>query len=61
MGIFNFFITLPQIVSALIAGLIVKYFFDNQAIYAFVLAGIFMFLAAASVLIVEDSDDIVAT
>ncbi len=61
MGIFNFFITLPQIVSALIAGLIVKYFFDNHAIYAFVLAGIFMFLAAASVLIVEDSDDIVAT
>jgi len=61
MGIFNFFITLPQIISALIAGPIVKYFFDNHAIYAFILAGICMFLAAASVLIVEDSDDIVAT
>lgn len=57
MGIFNFFITLPQIISALIAGPIVKYFFDNHAVYAFILAGICMFLAAISVLFVEDTDD----
>lgn len=59
MGIFNFFITLPQIISALIGGLIVKYLFDNHAVYALVLAGAFMILAALSVSIVEDKDDLV--
>ena len=59
MGIFNFFITLPQIISALIGGPIVKYLFDNHAIYAIVLAGIFMILASLSVSIVEDKDDLV--
>ncbi len=59
MGIFNFFITLPQIISALIGGLIVKYLFDNHAVYALVLAGVFMILASFSVSIVEDKDDLV--
>lgn len=59
MGIFNFFITLPQIISALIGGLIVKYLFDDHAVYALVLAGVFMILASFSVSIVEDKDDLV--
>lgn len=59
MGIFNFFITLPQIISALIGGLIVKYLFDSHAIYALVLAGACMILAALAVSIVDDRDDIV--
>lgn len=57
MGIFNFFITIPQIISAIIAGPIILKFFDNHAIYAFVLAGICMFLAALSVIFVDDRDD----
>lgn len=59
MGIFNFFITLPQIISALIGGLIVKHLFDDHAVYALVLAGGFMILAALSVGVVDDKDDIV--
>ena len=58
MGIFNFFITLPQIVSAIAGGFILKYLFQNHAIYAIVLAGVFMFLAAVSVLFVDDKDEV---
>jgi maltose/moltooligosaccharide transporter len=58
MGIFNFFITLPQIVNGFFGGWIVKNLFGGQAIYAIVLAGIFMLCAAVSVLYVQDERDI---
>jgi len=58
MGIFNFFITFPQIVNGFFGGPIVKYFYGGQAIYAIVLAGIFMLCAAISVLFVQDNNDI---
>ncbi len=58
MGIFNFFITFPQIVNGLFGGPIVKYFYNGQAIYALVLAGIFMFCGAVCVLFVHDSRDV---
>jgi maltose/moltooligosaccharide transporter len=54
MGIFNFFITIPQIVSALLAGPMVSFLFDNQAIYALVTAGFMMLLAAVSMIYVND-------
>jgi maltose/moltooligosaccharide transporter len=56
MGIFNFFITIPQIISALILGPIVAGLFNNQAIQALVLAGIMMLLAAVSMLWVTDKE-----
>ncbi|MDP9048089.1 MAG: MFS transporter, partial [Bacteroidota bacterium] len=58
MGLFNFFITFPQIVNSLTGSLIVKYFFNSQAIYGLVVAGVFMFLAALSVLFVQDGKNI---
>lgn len=54
MGIFNFTIAAPQIVSALVAGPILAGVFDNQAIYIIVLAGVFMALGAASVFFVRE-------
>lgn len=45
MGIFNFFITLPQIFSALFSGPIVKYIFGGNAAYALVLGGALMIIA----------------
>ncbi|HVY74257.1 MAG TPA: MFS transporter [Puia sp.] len=54
MGIFNFFITIPQIVNGVIGGPAVKYIYNNQPVYALVLAGIFMFCAAVSVVYVYD-------
>lgn len=55
MGIFNFFITIPQIVNGVIGGPIVSTIYENNAIYAIVLAGIFMFCAALSVLYVQEN------
>ena len=55
MGIFNFFITLPQIVNGLFGGWIVKHIYGGSAIYAIVLAGFFMICAAVSVLFVFDA------
>jgi maltose/moltooligosaccharide transporter len=58
MGIFNFFITGPQIVNGIFGGPIVKYIFHNQSIYALIMAGVFMFMGAISVLYVEDGKKI---
>ncbi len=56
MGIFNFFITFPQIVNGIFGGMIVKRVYDGEAIYAIIIAGIFMLVAAISVLYVRDDD-----
>ncbi len=57
MGIFNFFIVIPQILAASILGFIVHRLFHDQAIYALVLGGVSMILAALLVIRVEDVDD----
>lgn len=49
MGLFNFFITFPQIVSGVTGGYLVKYAFGGQAVFALVAAGVLMILAAISV------------
>jgi len=54
MGIFNFFIVIPQIVAASILGYFVKTIFNNQAIYALILGGISLFIAAVLILLVKD-------
>ena len=56
MGIFNFFITFPQIVNGLVGGIIVKYLYGGEAIFAIVSAGIFLIIAAVSVLYVQEKD-----
>jgi maltose/moltooligosaccharide transporter len=57
MGIFNFFIVIPQIVNALIGGPLVKYVYGNHAIYAIVMSGISFIIAAVLVLKVKDNAD----
>ena len=59
MGVFNFFIVIPQIVAAAILGFFVKSFFNDQAIYALVIGGVSMIIAGFLSLIVRDKDDIV--
>ena len=54
MGIFNFFIVIPQIINALIGGPLVKYAYGDQAIFALVLSGISFFVAAILVFKVKD-------
>ena len=59
MGIFNFFITFPQIVNGVFGGPIVKYVYGGNAIFALVAAGVMLILGAVSVLFVKDTDDVV--
>ncbi len=59
MGIFNLFITVPQIINGIIGGPIVKRFYGSQAIYAIIAAGCLFLLAAISVVFVKDKDDVV--
>jgi len=58
MGIFNFFIVIPQIINALIGGPLIKYAYGNQAIFALVLSGVSFLIAALMVNRVQDIDDI---
>ncbi|RQO72091.1 MFS transporter [Pedobacter sp. KBW06] len=58
MGIFNFFITMPQIVNGFFGGLIVEKFYDGKAIYAIVMAGVFMLLGAISVLYIRNKKEL---
>jgi maltose/moltooligosaccharide transporter len=60
MGIFNFFIVIPQIVAAAILGFFVGRVFSGEAIYALLVGGISLVLAAALTLRVEDHDDVAA-
>lgn len=59
MGVFNFFITLPQIVNGIVGGPIVKHVYGSHAIYSLVMAGVFLLIAAFCVRFVEDKDDVV--
>jgi maltose/moltooligosaccharide transporter len=58
MGIFNFFITLPQIVSGVFGGPMVKHLFGGQAIYAIVIGGFFMVCAAVCMTYVKENNNI---
>jgi maltose/moltooligosaccharide transporter len=57
MGIFNFFIVIPQILAASILGFFVRNLADGHAIYALVLGGASMILAGVLTLLVKDVDD----
>jgi maltose/moltooligosaccharide transporter len=57
MGVFNFFIVIPQIVAAALLGFLVKQFFGGEAIYALAIGGGSLLLAAVLTLRVEDRDD----
>ncbi|MBC7885517.1 MAG: MFS transporter, partial [Saprospiraceae bacterium] len=59
MGIFNFFITVPQIINGLIGGPMLKSIYGNHAIYALVTSGILMIIGAIAATFVKDKDDVV--
>ncbi len=54
MGIFNFFIVIPQILAASILGFLLKTFFNNHAIYALVIGGVSLIIAAIAIFFVYD-------
>ena len=56
MGVFNFFIVIPQLIAATILGLMVKKLFHGDPLYALVLGGASMLVAALLTLKVNEND-----
>lgn len=56
MGIFNFFIVIPQILAATILGILTRHFFGGNAIYAILLGGISMIIAGFLNLRIKEKD-----
>ena len=57
MGVFNFFIVIPQILAAAILGFFVKSFFDGESIYALVIGGVSMIIGGVMNFMVTDKTD----
>ena len=53
MGIFNFFIVIPQLIAASVLGLLLREFFNGQGIYGLVIGGVMMILAGFATLLVD--------
>ncbi len=56
MGVFNFFIVIPQIVAGTLLGFMLRELFNGQTIYVLVTGGVSMILAAFLNLLVADED-----
>ena len=56
MGVFNFFIVIPQILAAAILGFFVRTLFNNESIYALVVGGVSMVIAGLLNVFVKDAD-----
>ena len=54
MGVFNFFIVIPQIVSGLLLGFVTKHFFAGHTVKTVMLGGLCMVVAGALTLAVKD-------
>jgi maltose/moltooligosaccharide transporter len=55
MGVFNFFIVIPQILAAAILGFFVKNVFNDESIYALLIGGISMVIAGFCNFIVKEN------
>ncbi|MBW7840708.1 MAG: MFS transporter, partial [Chitinophagaceae bacterium] len=56
MGVFNFFIVIPQIVMTFLSGPVLKLFFHNQAVYILVLGGISLIIGGLCNFRVDDKE-----
>lgn len=59
MGVFNFFIVIPQIIAGTILGFMLTNFFSGQSIYILVTGGFSMIIAGLLCLRVDDKDEVV--
>jgi maltose/moltooligosaccharide transporter len=54
MGIFNFFIVIPQLLAATMLGFLLNRFFGGEPVYALVIGGVSWFIAGLAVLRAEE-------
>jgi maltose/moltooligosaccharide transporter len=59
MGVFNFFIVIPQIIAGTILGFMLTHFFNGQTIYILVTGGVSMIIAGLLNLLVDDRDEVI--
>jgi maltose/moltooligosaccharide transporter len=59
MGVFNFFIVIPQIIAGTVLGFMLTHFFNGQSIFILVAGGVSMFIAGLLCLRVDDRDEVV--
>ena len=59
MGVFNFFIVIPQLVAASLLGFLVSKFFNSEPIYALLIGGASMILAGIIALTINDESKII--
>lgn len=57
MGVFNFFIVIPQLIASAALGFIVSHLFNHQSIYALVVGGVSMIIGGLLCVIVKDADE----
>ena len=59
MGVFNFFIVIPQIIAGTVLGFLLTHLFHGQSIYILVTGGISMIFAGILCLRVQDAEEVV--
>lgn len=59
MGVFNFFIVIPQIIAGTVLGFMLTNLFEGQSIFILVSGGVSMFIAGLLCLRVDDKDEVV--
>jgi Major Facilitator Superfamily. len=57
MGIFNITVVVPQIICGILSGTLLKYVFNDRAIYMIIMAGISWLVASLMVFVVKDKKD----
>ncbi|QBE64688.1 MFS transporter [Pseudoduganella lutea] len=55
MGLFNFFVVIPQIIAGVVLGFVIRHAFDGHAAKTLVLGGVSLLVAAALTVFVKDN------
>ena len=58
MGVFNFFIVIPQLIASAALGFVVSNLFNHQSVYALVVGGVSMVIAGFLCFIINDKDEL---
>jgi maltose/moltooligosaccharide transporter len=58
MGVFNFFIVIPQLIASAALGFVVSNLFNHQSVYALVVGGVSMVIAGFLCFIIKDKDEV---
>ena len=57
MGVFNFFIVIPQLIASAALGFVVSHLFNHQSVYALVVGGVSMVIAGFLCFIINDKHE----